>query len=674
MSIFESKVARILIAWLPSPAYMFIIACGSIGLLGLSGLRFLFLLNYYDRIFDAGWSDAMHGMALGMQFDLVIVLYSLAPLLIVLPWIPSGRKWMGIGVVVYATIVSSLIFLLQLADIRYYNYFDSHLSIFALEYLNSPDEMWHLISTERAFVPFILVWAIATMFSVYLYMRVWRSCRRLGHEASPIATLIFQLIAISASIVGIRGGLTLAPLDWGSAYTSSNHFVNQLPLNGIYTLGRTLTEKNRDPRISVFPENQRYPFVPDQAAIDSTRAMIAQSGDSWLEPQQSLKRVTHHRLSSWGFKPNVVIVVMESWPAKLTGSLGDTRNLTPHFDSLAEKGMLFTRCYAGGIRSSYGLAAILCSFPPLPGRPISNRYSASNPFRSLADILDDRGYSSTFCYGGDPDFDNMRGFFTGHGFDKFLGDTYFGANDEFSKWGIPDHILLPKVASLSDSLTRPYLLTVFTLSNHEPWDLPDSSFQRYSDNSDSSKVFNELVYVDHALGQFMNGMSRRPAHDSTIYLFVSDHCRYEGSRSAMNPVNWHIPLLIYSPALFSNIPMRINTAVGQIDILPSLMEILGGDYEHESWGRNIFDPASQSSAIAFLNINNVIGGLSGDTLYYEVLGGNSGWTRVSTSEHVALPPEGLVPESLELLRRRTHLFMQAAEQKSLPPVATANQQ
>jgi phosphoglycerol transferase MdoB-like AlkP superfamily enzyme len=168
----------------------------------------------------------------------------------------------------------------------------------------------------------------------------------------------------------------------------------------------------------------------------------------------------------------------------------------------------------------------------------------------------------------------------------------------------------------------------------------------------------------------MGAMSQKPSHDSTIYLFVSDHCRFEGSRSAMVPNNWHIPLLIYSPALIANIPMRINAAIGQIDILPSLMDILGGDYEHESWGRNIFDSESEDNGIAFLNINNVIGGISGDTLYYEVLGGNSGWSRVSSGENVVLPSEGLVPESLERLRRRTHLFMQAAEQQSLPPIST----
>jgi phosphoglycerol transferase MdoB-like AlkP superfamily enzyme len=668
MSISDSRIVRSIVAWLPSPAYLFIIAFCGIGLLGLSGLRFLFLLNYYDRIYTAGWADAMRGMVLGIQFDLVIILYAVLPLLLVLPWIPSERKWMGAVVVAYATLVSSIIFLLQLADIRYYNYFDSHLSIFAVEYLNSPDQMWHLISTERAFVPFMLVWCVASIFCVYLFMRVWRSCRRLGREGAPVATLIFQLVAISAAIVGIRGGLNLAPLDWGSAFTSTNHFVNQLPLNGIYTLGRTLTEKNRDPRISSIPENQRFAFVEKEQALDSVRAMISQSGDRWLEPRLPLRRETSQRSSMWGFKPNIVIVVMESWPAKLTGSLGDTRNLTPHFDSLAGRGMLFTNCYAGGIRSSYGLAAILCSFPALPGRPISNRYSALNPFRSLADILGDRGYNSSFCYGGDPDFDNMRGFFTRHGFDRFLGDSYFGKEDEFSKWGIPDHVFLPRVASLSDSLSRPFLLTVFTLSNHEPWDLPDSSVQRFTDDSDTSKVFNELIYADRALGKFMDDMSRKPSHDSTIYLFVSDHCRYEGSRSSMLPVNWHIPLLIYSPTLLANIPMRINTAIGQIDIVPTLMNILGGVYEHESWGRNIFDSESQDNGIAFLNINNVIGGVSGDTLYYEVLGGNSGWSRVSTGESVILPPEGLVPESLERLRRRTHLFMQAAEQQSLPPL------
>jgi phosphoglycerol transferase MdoB-like AlkP superfamily enzyme len=553
------------------------------------------------------------------------------------------------------------------SDIAFYKAFDSHLNFQAMEYLvEGGRTARHLIVTEPRFYLFVGIWVAVSAFFLFVVARAIRRTKSLPHRRSWIGQVVLLAIFVSLTFLGVRGRTGLSTIKWGVAYFSHNHFVNQLGLNGVYTFARALTEEGRDPRLAYLTPPERFEFAPFGQALGNVRALLGDDNLQWLQPDSSLRRLVKQEPAPFAFQPNVVIVLMESWSGRYTGALGFPRDLTPGFDRLAEHGILFTNFYAAGTRTSYGLAATLCSYPALPGRSVMTRYNARHPFRSLSEILNERGYFNAFAYGGDLVFDNMQGFFTTKAFDGFYGDTYFGRDLEFAKWGIPDHVLFEKVTALTDSLPRPFQMVVLTLSNHEPFDLPDSSVQRYFDSADSSKMFNATLYADFALEGFVNGMAEKPIFDSTIFVFTADHAHWGPSRLSTDPLNFQAPLLIYAPSLMGDSARRISRIGGQVDILPTLMGILGGDYVGEGWGRDLLQVDQDDHGFAVFSVLNRVGYIEREFFLLAEIGHPEALLSRAEMADTIRDVSAEHPGTFGRLRRRLHDYLQTAEQLSTP--------
>ena len=302
-----------------------------------------------------------------------------------------------------------------------------------------------------------------------------------------------------------------------------------------------------------------------------------------------------------------------------------------------------------------------------------SRYNVLHPFRCLAEILHDRGYYNVYAYGGDLGFDNMEGFFREEGYDRFCGDDYFGLENVYAKWGVPDDIVFDKMTSLTDSFPRPFQLTIMTLSNHEPFDLPDSSVQVYFNDDENSKLLNSMRYADFALGRFINSISRLPVFDSTIFVFVSDHAHWGRAKLTADPVNFNIPLLFYSPALLGTQPRQMQVTGSQVDVLPTLMSLLGGNYRHESWGRNLFAVPETDTGFAIFSVRNWLEYIQGDRLFSQdvskpgELMEMTGWGR--DGEYTVVEDSVM----LDRFRRRLHRYTQLADQLSTPGAVAKSQ-
>jgi len=651
---------------LPSRPFVFILLAFIAGLLFFAAFRLLFVLDLSDRIGNATTGDILTAFGVGVRFDQIIILSILAPLLAALPWLPLKLKVVRAVILAYLGTLFGVCFLALLGDIPFYKVFESRLNYQAVDYLSGGKTTWRLIVSDPRFWQSILIFLVATAAFVFLVRWLLNRTGRIPHRRSWTGQLVYLLVFAALFTLGIRGRTALSPIKWGAAYISHNPFINQLGLNGPYTLARALTEEGGDPRLSYLDESDRFPFVPFAHALDSVQHLLYQPGDTWLEPDSSLLRDRRQPANPWGFDPNVIIVMMESFSGRTVSSLGAARNLTPNFDRLAGEGILFTNFYATGNRTNRGLPGALCAWPSIPGRSVMTRYNARHPFVALSEILHTRGYFNSFAYGGDLVFDNMEGFFRTKGFDRFYDENHFGRENIFAKWGIPDDVVFAKVAAMTDSLPRPLQMTVLTLSNHEPFDLPDSSVQRYFNDADSSRLFNAILYADYALGHFINEMKRLPVFDSTIFVFTADHAHYAGATLTIHPRNFHIPLLIYSPALLGADSVRIDRLGSQVDITPTLMGLLGGDYRHASWGRNLLDTTLTDPGYAVINVFNRVGLIEPDIYYMEHIGQPGRLLDMRVIEDTIVDLSASRPDDLDRIRRRLHLYLQAAEQLSTP--------
>jgi phosphoglycerol transferase MdoB-like AlkP superfamily enzyme len=524
--------------------------------------RLFFILDHFALTESISIIEFGKAFLTGARFDTIIVLYILAPLILLLPWVSMRSSLTRRLSLIYLASLFAICFLTLLIDSRFYTYFGAHLNFLAIEYMQTGGTTTqHLLVTEPELWLVAIVWIVLSVAFMYLSYRLYRwSTKKSGMISVWFKSLLY-LILLAVTGIGIRGRLGLSPMDVGVAMVSKHEFVNQATLNGAYTLIRTVSE-TRDPRLTNLPEDRRFPFVEKSEALATVYQMLHQTNDDWIQPDSTIFRTRHQAPSEFGFNPNIVFILMEGLSGRNVGCLGADEDLTPHFDSAASRGVLFTDFFANGHVTSLGITSSLCSFPALPGRSLMKRYHTARPYRALSSILKERGYTNVFAYGGDIVFDNMEGFLKVHGFDQVLGDRHFGLENQFTKWGIPDHIMLQKTVEIIDSLPRPFMVSLLTLSNHEPFDLPDSSIQRYFDDSDSSRFRNAQLYADHALGGFFATIDTLAVSDSTIYVFVSDHAKFRPDSPMAGPRNFSIPLLIYSPALLS--PHVIRTTSSQV--------------------------------------------------------------------------------------------------------------
>ncbi|MFQ5498343.1 MAG: LTA synthase family protein [Candidatus Zixiibacteriota bacterium] len=653
--------------WLPGRPFVLLFFTNILIVALFACLRALFLLMNFQRISGASLFDIATAFGIGYRFDQAVAMYLLSVPILIIPWLSLNKSMIRHFVAGFLTAVISLSLLISLSDIRFFSYFDSHLNFLATEYLDEGPTAWNLIFSDKWAFWFIALWLLVSVGLWASLKAMFSRLSSLPHRYSWTNQIIWFLIASSLVVIGIRGRVGLSPINWGMAYFSDSPFVNELALNGVFTLGRTMAETNGDPRLSYLDESERFAFVQREQALATARSMLWQNGQEWLD-SNSVRRHSRSGPGPLNYQPNVIIVVMESWAGMNTGTLGETRNLTPNFDTVAAQGLLFTQCFASGIRTSFGLGATLCSFPSLPGRAIMKRYDARHPFVSLPEILAQRGYTNCFAYGGDPVFDNIEGFFREQGIERFYDNEFFGRENDFSKWGIPDHVLFDKSGALIDSLTRPFSLTILTLSNHEPWELPDSSVRRYSDDSDSSKIFNSMIYADWALGRLIDSLKARSVYDSTILVFVSDHNRLVDSRYLIVPNTFHIPLLFLAPPELLEKSRMSDFVCSQTDILPTVMGLLGGDYIHQSWGRDLLNISDGDSGYAIVNRHDRIGYIDRSYFYFE--------TEALHPKLIDRATMQLIPDTstgfrdlFDSRQRRLRHYMQAADQLTIPVTA-----
>lgn len=285
---------------------------------------------------------------------------------------------------------------------------------------------------------------------------------------------------------------------------------------------------------------------------------------------------------------NVVLVLAESLGRELTGAgrAGGEKSLTPRFDALAGRALLYDNVYATGTRTARALEGALASFPPVPGNAIV-RLRRQRPLDSLASVLADRGYEARFIYGGDLGFDNMRDFLEISGFTSWSEDAGQERPGAFStSWGAADEFVFERALDdLRDARRhgRPTFLTVLTVSNHRPFLFPEGRVE----GAPQKKRAGATRYADFALGRFFDALDAEGFRRDTIVAVIGDHGPRSYTRARMPADAHRVPFLIWGPDDLV-VPGTRSTVIGSsIDVAPTLLGLLGGSYEASFFGRDL---------------------------------------------------------------------------------------
>ncbi len=567
-----------------------------IGLLWLSAVRLALAVAAHGDL--AGTPGLWRLAPIGLQMDTVLLCYLLLAPGFLVALLPAGpaRDRLVAG---WLAASAFLLVYLELAT-----------PPFLAEYGKRPDRVFvEYLVYPREVLP--TLWASHKLGLIGLplaaggaAMLAWRLGRRALAQA-PVWTWTRRALTLpvvaALLFAGCRSSLDPRPANISTASFSSNRVANELALNSTYTLAYALnTVRNEADAAALYGA---MPAAEVRERVDryrrpAGRSPVAVAGTPGGTPWQARDR-----------PPNLVIILQESLGAQFVGHLGGLP-LTPQLDGLRDEARWFTRMYATGTRTARGIEAVVAGFPPSPSLSVLKLPEARHGFLTLAALLREHGYSTEFIYGGVANFDDMRAFFLGNGFDRVIEQRDFVEPSFVATWGVSDEDLVIRANDeFRRPRDRPFFALLLSSSNHEPFEIPAGRIEPYNQPLHTRE--NAIRYADHAIGRFFELARRESYFRDTVFLVVADHdARVKGA--PLVPLErFRIPALLIGPGVPVGADARVAS---QIDLAPTLLGLLGIDAPAPLPGRDLLNLPAGDPGRAVMQYGLNHGFLVGDRL------------------------------------------------------------
>ena len=538
------------------------------------------------------WLALARAFAVGAVYDAAVTLWLLLPLMLYLTIATSS--WLARRVnriLLFATVALATAgaLFVAVAELVFFDEFDGRFNFVAVDYLIYPTEVVNNI-WESYPTGWILA-GIALVAAAVVYV----SRRRVRMAIDAVAPLRKRFAMALAYVVVLLACSSVARP--GLAHVSDDRALNEVASNGYYAFWQALQG-----------QGTRYDAL--YARRDSTetlprlRRLLADAASpaAAFTPWTSLRRVTGTRPTR---RLNVVVVLEESLGSQFIGALhaDSVASLTPHFDSLAREGTLLTRAYSTGNRTIRALEATTSSLPPLPGISVVRRPESVDLF-TLPALLRSRGYGTEFIYGGRAMFDGMGSYMRNNGMQRVIEQRDYPSGEFTTAWGVSDEAIFDKALAEMDSLHatgRPFYTLVLSVSNHRPYTYPAG---RIAADPNEHKRVNAVQYADWALGRFVRKARTHAFFDSTLFVLMGDHGARVYGAAEIPLASYAVPVLFYAPGI---VPAgaRVDQLASSMDVPPTILGLLGGDYDSKFFGRDVLSPHARPG-VAVMTHNNEV--------------------------------------------------------------------
>lgn len=400
-------------------------------------------------------------------------------------------------------------------------------------------------------------------------------------------TSLVLLLLTGLLFLPIRGGITVSTMNTGQAYYSQNAYLNHSAVNPLFSLLESITHQEDFASL--------YRFMKDKEADKIFATMTSTSDEN-----------TYPLLNEATFKkgtPDILIVIMESFASDIMPSMGSYKDVAVCLDSIAQQSILFTRFYANSFRTDRGMVSILSGYPAQPTTSIMRYPRKTSQLPSIArNLVKYKNYKTTYYYGGDADFCNMRSYLVSQGYQHIISDANFPIEDKLSKWGVPDHIVAARMMEdikAQQNEKRPMLRILQTSSSHEPFEVP---YHRLKD-----KRLNAFAYTDSVMGAIVREYRKLPRWKNTLIVFVPDHVGgYKENLNDHDRSRYQIPLILAGGAISR--PMKVGIIGSQHDIAATLLGQLGVEHREFTFSKNMMSDATPK--FAFFAVNDAFGVVS----------------------------------------------------------------
>ena len=540
--------------------------------------KLVFLLYQHVQSLSISPTTWFGIFANGLKLDLSMTAYiSLLPALILLITSfskPRPAHWVIINI--YSLFMIMLFLLITLVDLEIYKFWGSRLDSGPMRFLNKPREV--LASSSLVTLALYTVAFVGLSgFIFWLYKRYVVPLPEATGKSGIPGVIAFSII-IGLLFVTARGGLGVSPINTGSVYFSKNLFANHAAVNVMWNFGQSLLENKESHNPYVFNKHADY---------EATLVDLYKSGE------------TTRVLASQ--KPNILLIILESFSAKIIEPLGGTREVTPRFNEISDQGILFSQIYSTDSRTDKGVATIISGYPVLEAIPIMKYPEKTQNLPFISRTLINNGYHCSFLYGGDVDFANMRSYLVNGGFHSITSQSDFPSSMVTGKWGVPDHKVFDRYMADIKADTGTWFKVMLTLTNHEPFEIPGKP--KFGSKNLTDKFYSSAFYADSCLGDFINRFKETGLWDNTLIILIADHgTRLPEFDEIFEPGKHHIPMLWTGGAVAED--TVISKIGSQADLAYTLLRQLGYSTEGYLLGKDLLSEDSQS--FAFYSIKNGI--------------------------------------------------------------------
>ena len=509
-------------------------------------------------------------------------------------FLPDIREvWCKAGLLFIMGLYIFLMIANVISECIFWNEFGVRYNFIAVDYLVYTNEVIGNIMESYPIIPLVLGVLLVAVLVCWKMFRRWDFSEAGNGGVIPfLATFLIYVVLFIGSFFWLRFSYRNLQSD--------NNYATELQCNGCWNFLEAYSS-------STLEYDRFYQMLPDDEASALKLALCNQVASMVGEPCRTTSSAAEKeavaepaevtsannngaqiiRDTVPAIKKNIVVIAVESLSADFLTTYGNKDGLTPNLDTLIEKSLVFDNLYAAGNRSVRGLEALTLCLPPSAGESIIKRPGNEGLF-STGTVLRANGYTTTFIYGGDSYFDNMRTYFSGNGFEIIDKSSYPKEDITFSNiWGTCDEdsyrVALKEFDSKAESGT-PFHAIIFTISNHRPYTFPEGKITYDGEMKSRSAA---VKYTDFAIGEFLAEASRKPWFDNTVFVIVADHCASSAGKTSIPVDKYHIPAIVYSPGFIQ--PQRVEKLCSQIDLMPTVFSLLHFSYDSKFYGQDILD-------------------------------------------------------------------------------------
>ena len=535
--------------------------------------RSVFEIWYADRFADSSFLDILKTFFIGAHMDASMTGYiCIIPfLLFFTTYLIPSFNFKKYFIKYYTYLLVFLNSLFTLIDINIYREWGTKFNYRAIEFFFTSTGDAMASGSSSPITASIITIGLLTIIGIWIYKLLFDKTTYQFAEIKFYIKVPFVLIILGFTFLAIRGGISVAPMNPSKVYFSEKQILNYAAINtNWFLLANTIAnQKSKANPYVYFGESQR------KKMIDSLFFDDGQAYPIILKSQ----------------KPNIVLIIVESFTADVIQELGGEKGITPKFSELIKEGLLFEHIYSASDRTDKGLVGIISGFPSQAIKSIIKENDKQERLPAISSALAKNGYQTSFFYGGDTDFSNFKSYLLSHQYQKIVDSKSLKTDEIGSVWGAFDEVTFTKQIEHLKTAKQPFFSTLLTLSNHEPFTLPVKG--KFGDNTLENKFRSTSFYTDQALYNYINEAKKQIWYANTLFIVIADHGHRlpKSVNEIDNPERYHIPMLFFGGVLKREFEgKRVNKYGNQVDLASILLSQLNMPDTAFHYSKNLLNP------------------------------------------------------------------------------------